>query len=255
MGFNKVLTYTIIACVLLIICIVGVYVFNFWDRDIGGPGDFADFATYVGNLVMPILTIASVIALLSTLKLQRDQLNEQREQIERQRKADLFESYVKRFEMQYDRFKELIKMNFPSVHGDDYKYHFNLAEYKLLNHDGMKHRRAKEIIESLPQLREVYKNATQSKNTLHEATHRVNVYLDEITMEVNGLHNCLVASYKFTDSNDTMICLDMHKRVIAIFFDLEQWNIITKADRQKLVDHISPPAHLKEFEFESLLIY
>lgn len=60
-----------VGVILLIILTIGPYTFRFWEWPIGTtPKEWADFATYVGGILTPLLTVVSVLVVLHTFKAQ-----------------------------------------------------------------------------------------------------------------------------------------------------------------------------------------
>lgn len=221
----------LVACSIILIPVF-IFVWTFHHHHWGNPSDFADFATYFNGMVMPILTLVSVLALIATLL-------HQQEQSSHQQKWQIFNSYVQRFEMQYERYIVLSRTNFPEQATHSTNQIFSLSEYKYLSDKTNKYRHAKEMIELVQSVRE--KVNIDNINSVSDIGRRIKFFTDDILLETEGAIDSLLAAYKFADDDHSLILSDLYARTLDMIINLNIWGIITNEEHQKLFKTISPP--------------
>lgn len=102
--------------VVAILVAVGAYVIRFWGRPPGDTGDWAQFGDYLGGVVTPIVSVATLVLVARTLQLQHDELkvaiNEltrAAEAQEAQAKIDARRSFDAMFFDQLAHFRKTVK--------------------------------------------------------------------------------------------------------------------------------------------------
>lgn len=188
---------------------------------------------------MPFLTLGTVIALVITLKLQGEQLAEQQEQFRLQQNSQIFESYVNRFEIQYQYFLELSKREFPLPTPKNSKLVFNLHEYMQLSDTTQKFKVAKALIQTVKNVRA--KINQSNINSASDLERRIKFFTDEIELEGLGAADSLSAAYKYSRKDNLMILSDMYRRSLTMITNMNIWGIITDAEHKKLLEQINPP--------------
>ncbi|PTB86849.1 hypothetical protein C9940_00515 [Pseudidiomarina aestuarii] len=112
-------TYTLILCTLATAIVLGVFIMFFHDRSIGGPSDFADFASYFGNMILPLLTAGSLIFLAVTLR-------QQTHSFKLQKNTEIRKEIEDSLKYHYEQYEKLIhKVAIPNPehsHTIDFEY-------------------------------------------------------------------------------------------------------------------------------------
>jgi hypothetical protein len=202
------------------------------------PNDnlLSDFAVYLNNWLMPFLTLGTVIALIITLDLQRKQLADQQEQFRLQQESKFFESYVSRFEIQYERYLKLIQKDFPQNTSSSSGLVFNLREFKHLNQNSSIHAHAQRMIAVV---KHVSKNIDlHNIKNASDIERRIKFYIDEIDLEVEGAIDSLMAAFKYAKTHDSMILSDLARRALIMAVDMNIWGIYSDKKTENLVDQI-----------------
>ena len=75
---NHTLYIALTLCLLVFLFVIGAFLWFFQNWTIGDPTDFADFATYFGNMTLPLLTGASLVFLAITIRHQTNSLKLQK---------------------------------------------------------------------------------------------------------------------------------------------------------------------------------
>lgn len=244
----------IFAALLLVLSPIIVFMIIFHDRPWGDPSDFANFATYFNNMLMPFLTFGTVVALVLTLKNQKRQLDEQKEQFklqldeqrfqfQEQRKSEHFENYVQRFEMQYVRFLDLSSREFPCPIQTESNKRFNLNELALIDEKHSKHKLASSAFKMIEKLRDL-----KTDEITDDIWMRAKIYTEQIKVIVENAAHTLHASFSFAEAKNVYILLDLMDKSADMIRNIYTWRIINSHEASELIDLIEIPDYLRDFK-------
>ena len=226
---------------LIVLSPIIVYILAFHDMKWGKPSDFAEFATYFNNMLMPFLTLGTVIALVLTLKHQKQQLDEQRdqfklqideqrEQFQKQMKSAYFESYVQRFETQFDRNSLLCLKEFPCEWNSSRSSRFNLKEVALTSNQDPKYKYIQETLSLIEKVRDI-----DEKELQNDVWKRTKIYTEEIKSLVESSAYTLFAVYTFAENKNALILLDLMEKAANMIYEIYSWKIISLTDYLELL--------------------
>lgn len=230
--------------VTVILAIISVVILVYAFRVVLVPAPFhnllSDFGSYFSGVLLPIFTLLSVILLVLTLSYQRQQLLSQVEHFEHQQNAAFFDSYVLRFEMQYERYENLCNKNFPWHPLNEEEKGFKLYDYQQLSFISPEYTIANQAIEIIENIRD-----EPIEDFLKvDLTRRIRFYIDDVYTEAIGATLSLRAAYSLAKYENAFILLDLWKRAIKMISDLNTWKIISDDEFKSLRAKIEIPEKL-----------
>lgn len=243
----------VFAGLMIVLSPIIVYIIVFHDMKWGKPSDFADFATYFNNMLMPFLTFGTVVALVLTLKNQKKQLDEQREQFtlqideqrnqfQQQMTTSYFESYVLRFETQYERYLELCNREFPHGWKSSKISRFKLNELPYIATEDPKYKYTQEAIVLIEVLRTL-----DDKDVIDDTSRRIKKYTQQVKDLVESASHTLHATYSFSDRKNVLILLDLMEKAVDMIDDIHKWGIINPVEYDELFKLVEIPEKLRKF--------
>lgn len=220
--------------IISIICLpILIYIWYFHTLPLGSPSDFAEFATYYSGFITPIFTFLSVLALVLTLMFQQHQFK-------KQQNSALFESYIQRFEIHYERYVNLINVEFPCYSETQPEVRFKLVEFRGLISTSEKYFSAVQNFELIEKIR----NMPLDEVSKLEIRRIVRFYIDDLKLEADSAKHSLLAAYTFAEHGNVIVLGDLWQRLLNIIIDLRTWRIISKDEYIRLKNEIDIPERL-----------
>ena len=225
---NKTLIFAVIS--LTFITPILVYIYFFHNLMLGGPEEFASFATYFSGLITPFLTLFSVTALLLALYLQGIAANDSKEQFIRQQNSNYLDKYVTQYWSHHNKYEDLIQT--PIAHRNDgvvlgnAKYvdlnsTENLALSKKINSiPGVMNKKYKELSENEIDERAFYEKL---RKTAGEACYSLNF------------------SFRFASHEDLLFLNGLTDTALEMICELASLYVINDIQRSQYLELIQIP--------------
>lgn len=242
---KNIIRNTIIACILLIISIVGVYIFTFWDRTIGNPSDFANFATYVGNLVMPVLTAGTIIVLLFTFQHQKKLFHEEKLKNEQDKNSRQFQKYTEKSEFYLDLHKKMAKTPVGYSETNDA---IILAKIPFLVEGSNEYVRASEFIDEIGPIMEIVKEHGLNPALVPANKFSAVMFLMEMLNYLGHSCRLLHHSYKYAHPHDSGLIHITNEEVSIALIEANSWGLISNEEYSLLTNLIQIPPYLAEIQ-------
>ena len=192
----------------------------------------SDFAVYFNNLVMPFLTLGTILALLITLDHQRQQLHEQRKQFEIQNNSQLFESYTQKFETLYERYLALINRPFPYEASTPENLKFNLSEAEQLTKGTDVHVYVSKMLQLTGKLRDI----DEYDDIQDDLEVRIKFYIDDVREIAQTCFISLGSAYSFATIERFDNIYELWSRLETMAYDLYSWNIYSDEEVKEILE-------------------